>query len=246
MTLALPRVRMFAGPNGSGKTTVQKGLRRSPEWFGSYINPDDLEKAWRESGSIPLQGALATASDPVFRNFFGQSAWLKSRLPDFDPSGLAVRQGALQVPCPPNSYVVSVLADLLRRTCVENRESFTFETVMSSRDKVDLLRLCRTAGYRTYLYFVATEDPEINLARVRLRVSQGGHDVPTEKVVSRYSRSISLLADAIGQADRAFLFDTSSEEPWYFAEVTGGQHVDLKGPEIPNWFRPVWTSLTAG
>lgn len=31
---------MFAGPNGSGKTTVKSGLHRPPEWFGVYINPD--------------------------------------------------------------------------------------------------------------------------------------------------------------------------------------------------------------
>lgn len=43
MSSAPPRLRMFAGPNGSGKTTVKNGLHRSPSWFGIYINPDDLE-----------------------------------------------------------------------------------------------------------------------------------------------------------------------------------------------------------
>jgi predicted ABC-type ATPase len=38
----LPRLRMFAGPNGSGKTTIKAVI--SPEMVGTYINPDDIEK----------------------------------------------------------------------------------------------------------------------------------------------------------------------------------------------------------
>lgn len=51
-----PRLRMFAGPNGSGKTTVKNGLQRQPQWFGIYINPDELEKPFAKpvfSRSIP-------------------------------------------------------------------------------------------------------------------------------------------------------------------------------------------------
>jgi predicted ABC-type ATPase len=43
---------MFAGPNGSGKTTVKMSLNKSPEWFGLYINPDDVEKTIRDTGSL--------------------------------------------------------------------------------------------------------------------------------------------------------------------------------------------------
>ena len=39
----IPRLRMFAGPNGSGKTTIKNGISRPPDWFGIYVNPDELE-----------------------------------------------------------------------------------------------------------------------------------------------------------------------------------------------------------
>ena len=94
-------------------------------------------------------------------------------------------------------------------------------------------------GYRTYLYYVATEDPEINIQRVKNRAVQGGHDVPESKIRSRYERSLKLLPQAISHANRAFLFDTSEEDPWYFAEVIDGQ-IELKSGEIPRWFQPIW------
>lgn len=48
----VPRLRMFAGPNGSGKTTVKLSLNKPESWFGIYINPDDLEASIRRTGRI--------------------------------------------------------------------------------------------------------------------------------------------------------------------------------------------------
>lgn len=56
------------------------------------------------------------------------------------------------------------------------------------------MRQAQALGYRTYLYFVSTEDPEINVDRVRIRVEEGGHMVAPDKVRSRYFNSLSLLA----------------------------------------------------
>ena len=146
----------------------------------------------------------------------------------------------------PNSYHASVLADFIRRKLLAERRSFSFETVMSAPDKVELLREAQARGYRTYLYYVATEDPAINVDRVRYRVGVGGHDVPEEKIRSRYVRSLALVRKAIRFANRAFFFDTSEATAWYFAEVTDGAEVELKGDEIPNWFRKaVWELLEA-
>lgn len=69
------------------------------------------------------------------------------------------------------------------------RQTFTFETVMSHPGKVALLQQAQQAGYRTYLYYVAT-DPEINVSRVANRVALKGHDVPSEKS----SRAITNLS----------------------------------------------------
>lgn len=56
-------------------------------------------------------------------------------------------------------------------------------------DKLDFVRRCVDGGYFVRVFFVGTESPTINAARVAQRVMKGGHTVPIEKIVSRYARS---------------------------------------------------------
>lgn len=48
------------------------------------------------------------------------------------------------------------------------------------------MREARERGYRTYLYFVSTEDADINVNRVAIRIREGGHPVPPEKIRDRH------------------------------------------------------------
>ena len=135
-----------------------------------------------------------------------------------------------------SAYLAAVLADLLRRQWVATAQSFTFETVMSSRDKVELLADARDrAGYRTHLYYVCTDDPTINLDRVAVRVRQSGHPVPDDKVVDRYRRSLALLPAPLAHADRAYLFDNSAKAHRLVAEYAGGRLTTLS-EDVPSWF----------
>jgi hypothetical protein len=97
-----------------------------------------------------------------------------------------------------NSYLSSVASDFIRQKLMEQNISFTLETVMSHPGKVDLLAQAQAAGYRTHLYFVATDDPAINISRVRSRVELGGHDVPKDRIEARYHRSLELLMGPSG------------------------------------------------
>jgi predicted ABC-type ATPase len=76
-----------------------------------------------------------------------------------------------------------IIADQRRDACIDSKRSFSFETVMSHPSKIDILARARAAGFLTQLFFVAIGDPRTNVERVRLRVAQGGHDVPEEKIV---------------------------------------------------------------
>lgn len=111
---------------------------------------------------------------------------------------------------------------------------------MSHPSKIDLLKAAQAKGYRNYLYFVATDDPAINVSRVRARVRLGGHSVPEDRIVSRYYRSLDLLMEAIRHTNRAYLFDNSAEnaagQTW-LAEITDGKTLNLKTEEVPGWFR---------
>lgn len=139
-----------------------------------------------------------------------------------------------------NSYVASVAGDFLRQKLLEQKSSFTFETVMSHPSKIDILAHAQKAGYRTYLYFVATDDPTINVSRVRNRVKLNGHDVPEDKIVTRYYRSLDLLIEAIRHTNRAYIFDNSGDndegKQTWLAEITEGKKLELKADKIPAWF----------
>lgn len=240
MSASTPRLRMFAGPNGSGKSTLKTVLPK--ELLGIYLNPDEIEREIHRQGFLEFSVYGVTTTENEVLAFIRNSSFLIS-----EGYGEAAKQidftngrldfGKVEV----NSYFASVAGDFLRQKLLEEKTSFTFETVMSHPSKVDFLEQAQRAGYRTYLYFVATDDPAINISRVRNRVRQGGHAVPEEKIASRYLRSLDLLMDAIHHTNRAFVFDNSgdnkNEKHTFLAEITDGNMLELKSDRIPAWFK---------
>lgn len=236
MSASVPRVRVFAGPNGSGKSTIKEYLPEA--WLGVYVNADEIEKGIRERGFLDLDDFEVSATAAELGAFFRSSSLLaKAGLLDsarkLELIGRELRFGSVAV----DSYFASVIADFLRHKLLDAGRSFTFETVMSSPDKVAFLKKAQERGFRTYLYYVAIEDPAINIARVHYRVRTGGHPVPEDKIVSRYSRSLELLADAVSYADRAYIFDNSGQKMAWIAEVTDGNDLELKCDQMPVWFK---------
>jgi predicted ABC-type ATPase len=235
---------MFAGPNGSGKSTLIRKLQSvvlRPDMLGVYINPDNIEQELREEGSLDFARFRippATASGII--PFLASSPFLQTRNLAGIAQKIKISNGRLLHPAepPPNSYLASVIADFIRITLLTQRASFSFETVMSSPDKIALLTRARSLGYRVYLYYVATEDSAINISRVNNRMRLGGHPVPEGKIIARYQRSLGLLGQAIRQTDRAYIFDNSRDEQehTWIAEVTDANKLEIKTDQIPAWF----------
>lgn len=240
MSNSQPRLRMFAGPNGSGKSSLKFDL--PPRLLGVYLNADDIEQCVRRQGWIDLGAYGIQTSQQEIKLFFALSRLVKSQGIDDGVERLCYVNGRLDFGgILMNSYWASVLVDFLRHRLLEQKISFTFETVMSHASKVEFLLEARQAGYRTYLYYVATEDPSINVSRVKNRVRLGGHDVPPDKVVDRYHRSLRLLPKAVACSNRAYIFDSSNENVGrsreWVAEITEGSLIELKTDKIPGWFR---------
>lgn len=229
---------MVAGPNGSGKTTLVEYLRRGigvP--LGHYLNPDALDQELIESGRIDLARWNIELSKDAFLTFVREHPlFARTQI-----GPLKVEQNTIVPPHPGSaSYFSSIISAFLRRSWLTKGESFTFETVMSSDDKIDLLREARGLGYRCYLYYVCTESPAINQRRIANRVLEGGHDVPADKILSRYERSLALLPQAIGLSDRAFLFDNSGQSHRMFAEFESGRPI-REDPPLPEWYLATMT-----
>ena len=231
---------MFAGPNGSGKSTLKTVL--PAELLGVYLNPDEIEALIRQQGFLAVEdyGVIADADmDARLPVFFRQSNLLNGAGLSAETAKLRSANGRVDFSdVAVNSYFASVAADYLRQQLLKQQTSFTLETVMSSPDKVNLLAQAQQLGYRTYLYFIATDDPAINISRVQNRVKQGGHSVPEDKIVNRYHRSLDLLIDAIRHANRAYIFDNSghNQERTWLAEITEGHTLEIKSDRVPAWF----------
>jgi len=238
VTDTVPRLRMFAGPNGSGKSTLKGYLPK--KLLGIYLNPDEIEQEIRKLGCLDLSQYGVTVDDGDVVSFFRESNFLKSANLVEKSQKLFFQDnrlifGEVEV----NSYFASVAADFIRQILLRNQVSFTIETVMSHPSKVDLLRQAQNSGFRTYLYYIATDDPAINISRVRNRVIMGGHSVPEDLIVKRYYRSLDLLMDAIRYTNRAYVFDNSGQQTDHTwpAEITDGKNLELKSSTIPMWFK---------
>lgn len=105
-------------------------------------------------------------------------------------------------------------ATALREAAVEARQSFTFETVLSTDRNIDLLRRAKNAGYFIRCVFVLTVDPQLNVHRVESRVKAGGHGVAVEKILSRYTRSLARIPTLRQLCDRLNIYDNSLDRPY--------------------------------
>ena len=105
----------------------------------------------------------------------------------------------------------AIYAERLREACLANLESFTFETVLSTERNLNLLRRAKRAGYFIRGFYVLTCSPEINVARVKARVSIGGHDVKKEKIITRYYRALRLLPSFVDVCDVCSVYDNTIE-----------------------------------
>lgn len=252
------RMRVFARPNGSGKSSIIKsilntkvGKGRSLD-FGIYINADDIAVSLR-NGGIQFSEFEVTATTHELLNIADTSGLINrnfslNRLEECiiikDNFLFIDKVNAARIDDFPIERISQILADYLRKKLLDIGAKFSFETVFSHESKVDIIKLAKENGYKVYLYFVSTEDPEINVYRVKVvRVKKNGHDVPEDKIRSRYYRSMDLMYEAAQYCYRTYFFDnsTNGEKHTLFANFEinklGKKIWDIaEKSSIPMWF----------
>lgn len=231
-------MRVFAGPNGSGKTTIFKGiLKDSNINLGVYVNADEIEVILNDSSPLDFGLFQIQVSNEQLRVFFKRSTFSPTKRKESDLyTKLFVNDNLLTITTFVDSYLAADLAEFVRQQLVDQGLSFTYETVMSFPDKIKFLEESRRKGYKVYLYFIATNDPEININRVNLRVAQNGHYVDPDVISRRYFRSLKNLKFAIKQTDRAYVFDNTGTSAKLVAEITNGINVIMNSAiETPSW-----------
>jgi len=247
------RLRVFAGPNGSGKSTVIQYVRnikvkKRPIDFGYYINADDIAVQLRNN-DFSFAAFDLDVKPKEFTSVVLQSGLINSEfsLADFE-SSFSLRSNTLRLKKHAAvERLAQIVADFLRKKLLEAQKKFSFETVFSHPSKLDIMRQAMDAGYKVYLYFVSTESPEINKFRVKARKAKNGHDVPEDKIVSRYYRSLDLLYEACQLAYQVFFFDNSvdGENSVMFAhfKLAGGKKKwdRIQKGQVPTWFKAYYS-----
>lgn len=110
-------------------------------------------------------------------------------------------------------------------TALEAGESVTFESTMAGRSWISLMQAARSRGYDVTICFVAVRSPELALARVAQRVSEGGHDIPEETLRRRYARSLRLwMGTYRHMAQHWYFFDNSGNNAQLIAAYESGAH----------------------
>ncbi|OBH20204.1 ATPase [Mycolicibacter terrae] len=199
------RLDLVVGPNGAGKSTFV-ALTLAPLLPAAlFVNADEIAK----------------------------SRW---------PDEVAAR-----------AYDAARVAAQTRLALIEHGRSFIAETVFSHESKLDLIRTAHAAvpaspllrraslnrrahahDYTVVLHAVLIPEA-LAVQRVRYRVAAGGHAVPEEKIRDRYHRLWPLVAEAIGKADIATVYDNSHPTgPRIVAQFAGGA-------EIGELAWPAWT-----
>jgi len=103
------------------------------------------------------------------------------------------------------------MAKDMRENRLKRKKDFMFETVMSdvtsSNNKLDFLKRAKSEGAEINILYVLTRDKEINVQRVAKRVSEGGHNVPLEKIRTRYDKCLKVLPEVLETSDNAIVYD---------------------------------------
>ncbi len=218
----IKRLRIFAGPNGSGKSVLYDYLVKT-HYFNPYFHINsDLISAELKTGLNLTNWPIKLDEDVLF-TFLDKSSFSEhvesQKLRDmvsFDGATIILNN-------PENvdsvSYLSAAIADFI---------------------KLEFMHEAHEAGFRMYLYFIATANPLINIQRVQSRISAGGHFVPESKISARYYRTMENLFDAVLIADRVFLFD-NSESLQVNSYTEFAQKKDdilhILGDEQPSWFQ---------
>lgn len=134
-------------------------------------------------------------------------------------------------------YINSIkFAEYKREKLLKENKPLIMETVLSRSDKLDFVKMAKTKGYEVVSVFVGTDSPEINISRVKQRVSQGGHDVPEDKLRERFKRSMNNLSTLSKLSDEIYVFDNTLKPRLVASKI---KNVHYVADDAPDWAKKI-------
>ncbi len=148
-------------------------------------------------------------------------------LSPFHPESVAVQAGKLMI-----ERMIQLLKD---------GETFALETTLSTRSYVKLVQQAQRNGYYVTLIFFSLASPEQAVRRVAQRVTQGGHNIPTDVIYRRYARGLKNLFQLYIQAvDYWVMYDNSDSPTKKIAYGWKDGHTTILEDETWNRFKKLY------
>jgi len=173
------------------------------------VNQVRIDNLIRERRIIIIAGSNGTGKTTFAREFLPKEAGcplfvnadlIAAGLSPFEPVNAAIRAGRL---------MIEEMESHIRR-----KESFSFETTLSGRRYARMIPQWQGISYRVKLVFLYLKDVKIGIERVRVRVRQGGHNVPEDVIRRRYEAGWRNFQQVYkGLVDSWVLYDNSGETP---------------------------------
>lgn len=188
-----PMMYVFAGNNGSGKSTFRSLLI---DKLGIEINIDP--------------DAIARRLDPLNPEFKRLAAGRK---------------------------VLKLVSE-----CINERKSFSIETTLSGNNAIKQIKEARNNGFVVTMFFLGLKDVNKNIERVALRVKNGGHDIPTNDILRRHTRSLENLIQNVEHIDNLLIVDNSNLDGELIIETSQG-FITYQSNHVPHWVNPIISKL---
>ena len=149
---------------------------------------------------------------------WGGSVWIIN--PDLLTQQIAEREGLLLDKA--NLVAVQRIEEWLYKS-IEVYQTIGVETVLSSPKYRALVESAQQRGFEVRIIYIVLKSARLQAERVAIRVAEGGHDVPRDKIVARRARSFEQFAWFLERADACYIYDNSTGEP----EFLGGKIGDV-------------------
>ena len=108
----------------------------------------------------------------------------------------------------------------------KNQESFAFETTLATKSYKQKIKFAKANNYYTSLLFFWLKTPELAKERVKVRVKEGGHNIPLDVIERRYKNGIKNLFNIyLDIVDQAMIFDNSEGKHILIAEKNFGEDI---------------------
>jgi predicted ABC-type ATPase len=182
----------------------------------------------------PNGSGKTSLSERIIIESFGKSIWI------INPDTLATRIASAEDRGLEEANLEAVKRiETWLTASVDAHQTVGVETVLSTAKYRKLVRAARKRKFRVFLIYVILESPDKHVARVKLRVAKGGHNVPKDKIIDRRARSLKQLPWFLTAADAAWLYDNSGAGPRLMGEKIDGKILpsDHALPEIATAMR---------